>query len=79
MTDQNAMDHGPTVPSGESLSSAASVADEYLGSAREVCADAARRVRSFQHDAERYIRENPARAMFTALAVGFVVGSIVRR
>jgi ElaB/YqjD/DUF883 family membrane-anchored ribosome-binding protein len=36
-------------------------------------------VRTFQQDAEEYVRENPTKAVFTALAVGFVLGLIFRR
>ena len=41
--------------------------------------DARRRVRSFQDDSKRYVRENPMKAVFTALGVGFVLGMIFRR
>ena len=82
MTDQNTMNQGAAVPSNEREnfgSAAAATADEYLGRGKELWTDAVRRVRSFQNDAERYIHENPARAVFTALAVGFALGLVVRR
>ena len=55
------------------------MADEYLGRAEGVWDDARRRVRSFQDDSEQYVRENPTKAVFTALGVGFVLGFIFRR
>jgi ElaB/YqjD/DUF883 family membrane-anchored ribosome-binding protein len=64
----------------EDLSSAAgAVADEYRGRAEEVLEDALHRVRSFQDDSKQYVRENPTKAVFTALGVGFVLGLIFRR
>jgi ElaB/YqjD/DUF883 family membrane-anchored ribosome-binding protein len=64
----------------ESLRSAAgAVADEYRGRAEEVWQDASNRVRSFQDDAEQYVRDNPTKAIFTAVGVGFVLGLIFRR
>ena len=47
--------------------------------AEEVWNDASNRVRSFQEDTEQYVRENPTKAVFTALGVGFVLGLIFRR
>ena len=64
----------------EDLRSVASaMADEYRGRAEEVWDDALHRVRSFQDDSKQYVRENPAKAVFTALGVGFVLGLIFRR
>jgi ElaB/YqjD/DUF883 family membrane-anchored ribosome-binding protein len=60
-------------------SAAGAVADEYRGRAEEVWNDASNRVRSFQEDTEQYVRENPTKAVFTALGVGFVLGLIFRR
>ena len=37
------------------------------------------KARTFREDGEQYIRENPTRAVFTALGVGFVLGLIFRR
>jgi ElaB/YqjD/DUF883 family membrane-anchored ribosome-binding protein len=58
---------------------AGAVAGEYRGKAEEAWHDASDRVRSFQDDAEQYVRENPTKAIFTALGVGFVLGLIFRR
>jgi ElaB/YqjD/DUF883 family membrane-anchored ribosome-binding protein len=64
----------------EDLQSAAgSTADEYLARGKEVWDDAVHRVRSFQDDSKQYVRENPTKAVFTALGVGFVLGLIFRR
>jgi ElaB/YqjD/DUF883 family membrane-anchored ribosome-binding protein len=66
--------------SAEDLGSAAgAMANEYLGRAEEVWDDAVHRVRSFQDDSKQYIRENPTKAVFTALGIGFVLGLIFRR
>jgi ElaB/YqjD/DUF883 family membrane-anchored ribosome-binding protein len=64
----------------EDLKSAAgAMADEYRGKAEEAWNDARYRVRTFQEDTEQYVRENPTKAVFTALGVGFVLGMIFRR
>jgi ElaB/YqjD/DUF883 family membrane-anchored ribosome-binding protein len=60
-------------------SAAGAVAGEYRGRAEEVWNDARYRVRGFQEDSEQYVRENPTKAIFTALGVGFVLGLIFRR
>ena len=64
----------------EDLGSAAgAMADKYLGRAEEVWDDSLDRVRSFQDDSKQYVRENPTKAVFTALGVGLVLGLIFRR
>ena len=60
-------------------SAAGAVADQYRGKAEEVWNDASTRVRGFQEDSEQYVRENPTKAVFTALGIGFVMGLIFRR
>jgi ElaB/YqjD/DUF883 family membrane-anchored ribosome-binding protein len=60
-------------------SSASAVASEYRGRLEEIRDDALDRIRSFQDDGKQYVRENPTTAVFTALAVGFVLGLIFRR
>src|SRR5213594_3806970 len=60
-------------------STAGAMADEYRGRAEEVWDYALHRVRSFQDDGKQYVRENPTKAVFTALGVGFVLGLIFRR
>ena len=64
----------------EDLKSAAgAIAGEYLGKAEQAWGDATARARTFQEDAEQYVRENPTKAVFTALGIGFVLGLIFRR
>ena len=64
----------------EDLGSAAgAMANKYLGRAEEVWDDSVDRVRSFQDDSKQYIRENPTKAVITALGVGLVLGFIFRR
>jgi ElaB/YqjD/DUF883 family membrane-anchored ribosome-binding protein len=60
-------------------SAAGAMADEYRERGKEVLDDALDRVRSFQDDSKQYVRQNPTRAVFTALGVGFVLGLIFRR
>lgn len=63
----------------EFKSAAGAVADEYRGKAEEVWNDARYRVRSYQEDSEQYVRENPTKAVFSALGIGFILGLIFRR
>ena len=60
-------------------SAATSVASEYRDKAEQAWDDARDRVRTFQDDAEQYVRENPTKAVVTALGIGFVLGMIFRR
>ncbi len=60
-------------------SAAGAVAGEYRGKAEQAWGDARDRVRTFQEDGEQYVRENPTKAVCTALGVGFVLGIIFRR
>jgi ElaB/YqjD/DUF883 family membrane-anchored ribosome-binding protein len=92
MGDQNQMGQRPAVPpqakeeatharkAAEDLRSAAgAMADEYRERGKEVLDDALHRVRSFQDDSKQYVRQNPTKAVLTALGVGFVLGLIFRR
>lgn len=64
----------------EDLKSAATaVAEDYRGKAEQAWQDARVRVRTLQEDGEDYVRENPMKAVFTALGIGFVLGLIFRR
>ena len=60
-------------------SSAGAMANEYRGRFEEIKDDAIDRIRSFQDDGKQYVRENPTKAVMTALAAGFVLGLIFRR
>jgi len=64
----------------EDLRTAATdIAGQYRGKAEEAWGQAQDRVRTFQEDGETYVRENPTKAVFTALGIGFVLGIIFRR
>ncbi len=64
----------------EDLKGAATdIASEYRGKAEQVWGDAQDRVRTFQEDGEQYVRDNPTKAVFTALGIGFVLGMVFRR
>ena len=60
-------------------SAAGTIADQYQERGNELLDDALHRVRTFQDDSEQYVRENPMKAVFTALGVGLVLGFIFRR
>ncbi len=63
----------------EFKSAAGAVADQYRGRAEEVWNDATDRARTFQDDTQQYVRDNPTKAVCTALGIGFVLGLIFRR
>jgi ElaB/YqjD/DUF883 family membrane-anchored ribosome-binding protein len=60
-------------------SAAGAPVDEYRARGKEVWDDALHRVRSFKDDSKQYVQENPMKAVFAALGVGFVLGLIVHR
>lgn len=71
-------------------SAAGAVANEYRGKAEEAWGeargraeaawgDATDKARTFQQDSEQYVRDNPTKAVVTALGIGFVLGMIFRR
>jgi len=64
---------------GEARGKAEKVWTDARGKAEHAFGDARTRARTFQDDAEQYVRENPTKAIFTALGVGFVLGLIFRR
>jgi ElaB/YqjD/DUF883 family membrane-anchored ribosome-binding protein len=64
----------------EDLRSAAdATVDDFRVRGKEVWEDALHRARSFQDDSKQYVRENPMKAVFAALGIGFVLGLIYRR
>jgi ElaB/YqjD/DUF883 family membrane-anchored ribosome-binding protein len=64
----------------EDLKSAAgAVAEDYRDRAEQAWGEAKDRARTLQEDGEQYVRENPTKAVFTALGIGFVLGLIFRR
>ncbi|MEY2557572.1 MAG: hypothetical protein QOE34_997 [Verrucomicrobiota bacterium] len=64
---------------GDLKSAAGAMAGEYRDKAEQVWDDARERARTLQEDGEQYVRENPTKAVFTALGIGFVLGLIFRR
>lgn len=58
---------------------ATEMAGEYRGKAEQAWEDATTRARTLQEDGEQYVRENPTKAVFTALGIGFVLGMLFRR
>ena len=54
-------------------------AEEFKGQAQAAFEDAKVKARTFQDDGEAYVRDNPTRAVLTALGVGFFIGLIFRR
>jgi len=49
------------------------------GKVEQTWDDARDRARTFQEDSKQHVRENPTKAVFTALGIGFVLGLIFRR
>ena len=78
MANENQLDQGPGVPP-QAVEKAKRGATHARKAAEEVWDDALHRVQSFQDDTKEYVRENPTKAVFTALGVGFVLGLIFRR
>ncbi len=58
---------------------AESTAQDLRERAEHAYSDARERARTLQDDGEEYVRQNPARAVLTALAAGFVLGLVIRR
>jgi ElaB/YqjD/DUF883 family membrane-anchored ribosome-binding protein len=63
----------------ELRTAATEIAGEYRGKAEQAWEDATVRARTLQEDGEEYVRENPTKAVFTALGIGFVLGMLFRR
>ena len=59
-------------------STVTAVAQDYTDKASEALDEAKQRVRTLREDGEEYVRENPMKAVFTALGVGFVLGLIYK-
>jgi ElaB/YqjD/DUF883 family membrane-anchored ribosome-binding protein len=64
---------------GDLKAAAGTMAEEYRDRAEQVWDDARERARTLQEDGEQFVRENPTKAVFTALGIGFVLGLIFRR
>jgi|ERR1044071_3877744 ElaB/YqjD/DUF883 family membrane-anchored ribosome-binding protein len=48
-------------------------------SGREVLHETKQRLQTLKQDTDAYVRKNPAKAVFTALGIGFVLGLMRRR
>ena len=63
----------------EALESATSkVAEDYQHKTERSWDETKLRVRAWQEEGEEYVRENPMKAVFAALGVGFVLGFTFR-
>ena len=63
----------------ELRSAAEAKANELRGRAEQAYSDVRTRALTMREDGEQYVRENPTRAVLTALGIGFVLGLIFRR
>jgi len=52
---------------------------EFRGKAEHAYADAAKRAQTLRGESEQWIKENPTRAVLTAMGVGFVIGLMFRK
>lgn len=68
-----------TAKYGELRTQAAQKAEEYKGRAQEAFSGASGKAHFYQSETEQYIREKPLQAVGIAVAVGFVLGLIMRR
>lgn len=68
-----------TNKAGEIRKAANEKATEYRTRAESAVADARVRAKTFQDESEKYIRENPLRAVTTAFAAGLIFGMLIRR
>jgi ElaB/YqjD/DUF883 family membrane-anchored ribosome-binding protein len=59
-------------------SATAKVAEDYRDEAERSWDEKKMRVRAWQEEGEEYVRENPMKAIFAALGIGFVLGFIFR-
>jgi ElaB/YqjD/DUF883 family membrane-anchored ribosome-binding protein len=63
----------------EALESAtAKVGEDYRDKAGQTWDETKVRVRTWQNEGEEYVRENPMKAVFAALGIGFVLGLMIR-
>jgi ElaB/YqjD/DUF883 family membrane-anchored ribosome-binding protein len=59
-------------------SATAKAAEEYRDKAEQTWDETKVRVRTWQEEGEEYVRENPMKAVFGALGIGFVLGLMIR-
>jgi ElaB/YqjD/DUF883 family membrane-anchored ribosome-binding protein len=62
----------------DALKASAKIAGDYRSKAEQSWDENKVRVRAWQEEGEEYVRENPMKAIFTALGLGFVLGFIFR-
>lgn len=63
----------------EMRAAAESKVQEIRGKAEQAYSDARDRAQSLRGESEQWIRENPTRAVLTAMGVGFVIGLMFRK
>lgn len=63
----------------ELRATAGAKAQEWRGKAEQAYGDATDKARTLREDGEQYVRQNPTRAVMTALGVGFILGLVFRR
>ena len=68
-----------TVVVGDLKHAASVKAEEFKGQAGEAYGQAKQKARTLHEDAEEYVRQKPRESLFTAVAVGFVAGLLIRR
>lgn len=71
--------HAAEIKAAELRSAAESRVGEIRSAAEHTAEELRQRARTLTEDAEAYVRENPLRAVATALGVGFVLGLIFRK
>lgn len=71
--------HAAEIKAAELRSAAESRVGEIRAVAESKAEELRQRARTLTDDAEAYVRENPLRAVATALGVGFVLGLIFRK
>ncbi len=71
--------HAAELKASEIRHAAEARANEFRSVAETKAAELKERARTLTDDAEAYVRENPLRAVATALGVGFVLGMIFRK
>jgi len=59
-------------------SASANVGEDYRDKAEQSWDETKVRVHTWQEEGEEYVRENPMKAVFTALGIGFVLGFTFR-
>jgi ElaB/YqjD/DUF883 family membrane-anchored ribosome-binding protein len=78
MADEKQMNQDPAIPPQVEVK-AKRAARDLRAAAQGLWDDAVDRASSFQDDSKQYVRENPTKAVVTALGVGFVLGLTFRR